>query len=308
MLKKRIIFMGTPDIASFYLQYLIDLNYNVIAIYTQPPRKKGRGMKLQESPVHKIAKKKSINILSPINFNSLETHDDIISLNPDLIVVMGYGIILPENILQIPKFGCINIHLSLLPRWRGASPIEHAILNGDIKTGITIFKLVKEMDAGPIFIQKSIQIKDWMNKEDLLLKLNNLGISMLDLIIPKIFEKKIIPKEQSKDKITYANKIISEMRKINFYDDVELISNKIRAFSPKPSTWFVYNNEIIKIIKASYIKENSHPSYIINKNFHIGCKGGMICPEIVQREGKKPMILNDFLRGFKFTIGEKVNA
>ena len=251
MVSKRIIFMGTPEIASVYLKSLIDINYNIVAVYSQPARKKGRGMHMQESPVQTIAKKNSIKTLTPTEFFSEIIKKEIEELYPDLIIVMGYGLKLPQHILQLPTLGCINIHVSLLPRWRGAAPIEHALLNGDKETGVTIFKLVQEMDAGPILAKDVISIDQHMNKEELTGKLNKLGTELLASVLPIIFNKEVYLVPQDDSKVTYAHKISSSMRQLNFNNEVKTVYNKIRAFSPQPSAWFLINNERIKIIKSS---------------------------------------------------------
>ena len=308
MLKKKIIFMGTPEISSFYLNFLLKSHLNIIAVYTQPPRKKGRGMILQESPVQKLAKEKSLYLVTPPKLNNAFEEKKIINLNPDLIIIMGYGLKIPSNIIDFPKYGCINIHLSLLPRWRGASPIEHALLNGDTKTGVTIFKLVEKMDAGPIISQKSILIKKKLNKKDLTNHLNLIGTKLLKNTLPKIFLNKVKYIIQNENKVTYAKKISSEHRKINFNESAEVVQNMIRAFAPKPSAWFFYKKKRIKIIKSKFIKGSWEASTILNNNFHIGCKTGKICPEIIQKEGKQPMNLDNFLRGFNFKVGDRLNA
>ena len=213
MSKERIIFMGTPDIASIYLNSLIDLKYNIVAIYSQPPRKKGRGMKIQESPVHKMAIKNSIKIFTPTNLSDEKWKKKFQNLKPDIVIVMGYGLKLPNYLINFPKFGCINIHVSLLPRWRGAAPIEHAILNGDKETGISIFKIVEKMDAGPIIVKDSLKINENINKAELTNILNLSGIRLLQNVLPKIFSFKIKYENQDPKKVTYAHKISNDMRK-----------------------------------------------------------------------------------------------
>jgi len=308
MLSKRIIFMGTPEISSVYLQSLIDFNHNVVAVYSQPPRKKGRGMHIQESPVQIIAKTNSIKTLTPTEFVSKISKTDIEELHPDLIIVMGYGLKLPQHILQLPTLGCINIHVSLLPRWRGAAPIEHVLLNGDKETGVTIFKLVQEMDAGPILAKEVISVDQHMNKKELTERLTKLGTELLISVLPTIFNEGAFFVPQDNSKVTYAYKISSSMRQLNFNNEVETVYNKIRAFSPQPSAWFLFNNERIKIIKSSFVKGSFEVSSILNTQLHIGCKNGKICPEILQREGKKPVQIEDFLRGFEIIVGTKIHA
>ena len=304
----RIVFMGSPKIASEYLKVLVQNNLNIISVYTQPPRPKGRGMSIQNSFVHDEALKQSIPVYHPENFNDLKTLEIFIKLKPDLVVVMAYGKLLPKEILQCPKYSCINIHLSLLPHWRGAAPIEHTLLNGEKETGVTIFQLNNKLDAGSIISQTSMSIDESLNKGELFQKLNNMGKQLIIKTLSDYFNNKIILKKQNEEKATYASKITSDMTKINFSENVTNVFNQIRAFSPKPGAWFLYQNERIKIISCSKIINKSIASTIINERFHIGCKGGAIAPIIIQREGKKSMEINDFLRGFQFSVGQIVNA
>ena len=308
MKNHRIIFMGSPEIASEYLQILVQNNLNVISVYTQPPSPKGRGMTIQNSPVHDEALKQDIPVYHPKNFNNQKNVEIFKNLKPDLFIVMAYGILLPNLILNYPKFGCINIHVSLLPRWRGAAPVEHALLNGDKETGVTIFKLVNKLDAGPIISQASISIDENFNKEKLFNKLNDMGKQLIINTLPDYFANNIPLQEQSIEKVTYASKITSNITKINFYENVTNVFNQIQAFSPKPGAWFFFQNERIKIISCKKLFNDSKPSSIINESFHIGCKNGTIVPLIIQREGKKSMEIKDFLRGFQFSVGQKINA
>jgi len=308
MNKTRIVFMGTPLIASSYLQKLIDNNFNIIAVYTQPPKPKGRGMSLQNSFVHDKALEHNIPLFHPINFNNKEIINTFINLKAELVVVMAYGKILPEKILYNPKKGCINVHLSLLPRWRGAAPVEYALLNGDKQTGVSIFRLVKKLDAGPILSNSLVNIEDDMNQEDLLKKLNFIGENLLVKTLNEYLDNKIDVVEQDDERATYANKILPNSRKIDFNENIIKVFNKIRAFSPQPGAWFMFQKERIKIIKCEVLIQDSTPSVIENNELYIGCAGGVIQPRILQREGKKPMGIGEFLKGFQFTVGQKVNG
>ena len=300
--------MGSPQVASEYLQILLGNNLNVVGVYTQPPRPKGRGMNIQNSPVHNEALKQKIPVFHPENFKDIENIKLFKELNPDLVIVMAYGILLPNKILNLPTFGCINIHLSLLPRWRGAAPVEYVLLNGEKETGVTIFKLVDKLDVGPIISQVSILVDESLNKNELFKKLNNIGKELIIKILPDYFDNKIILKDQNEKDATYASKINSKMTQINFNENVKNVFNKIRAFSPKPGAWFLFNNERIKIISCKKTIEKSIPSKIINEHFHIGCNDGIIVPIVIQREGKKPMEIKEFLRGFTFSVGQTINA
>ena len=308
MRQERIVFMGSPEISMVYLKSLIDHQYNIIATYTQPPRKQGRGMLMQKSPVYELSLEHNIPVYHPKNFASIENINELKKLEPDLVVIMGYGLLLPKSILQIPLFGCINIHVSLLPRWRGAAPIEHAILNGDKKTGVSIFLLEEKLDAGPIIATQEININKDINKGNLTSELNILGTLLLINTLPNLLDDKISTQKQDETFATYAKKIAPELRKINFNNEVNTVYNKIRAFAPKPSAWFVFNNERFNIIKCLMKICEAEASTIMNRQFHIGCKNGIIIPEIIQREGKKSMKIGEFLKGFTFDVGQKING
>ncbi|MBD1148094.1 methionyl-tRNA formyltransferase [Pelagibacterales bacterium SAG-MED31] len=307
MKDKKIIFMGTPDIAAQHLNILIEKNLTIVGVFTQPPRKKNRGMRIEESDVHQIANKNNIEVFYP------STIDDTViqqvkSLEPDLIIVVAYGIILPAKFLNIPKYGCLNVHVSLLPRWRGATPVEHALLAGDEKTGISIISISSKLDAGDILMQESFGIDKNMSSEDLTLSLTNLGKKTLIKTLPLFFENKLIGIKQNETKVTYSNKFLPEDRKINFYNSTDDVYNHIRAHGPKPGSWFTYKGERIKIIKAKKTNELGESSTILNKKFMIACKDGAILPLLIQREGKKIVSLNDFLRGFTFSIQDTLNV
>ena len=307
MSDKKIIFMGTPLIAANYLNSLINNKYNVVSVFTQPPRKRNRGMKVQSSPVHELANHNNIKVNFPTRLDE-EAFDLIKSYKPDLIIVMAYGLLIPTKILNFPQYGCINIHVSLLPRWRGASPIEHTLLNGDTETGITIIKLIEKLDAGPIIVQKKIPVIKNINKDDLSDKLTQLGSDLLIGILPKLFAGKVVMQDQNNKEATYAQKINSQMRKINFNLSTREVLNQIRAYATNPGAWFFYKNERIKIISASIQSNKGNPSTVLNKQFELGCLDGSILPSYLQREGKKIMYIEDFLRGFSFTVGDSLNA
>lgn len=304
---KKIIFMGTPDIAAQHLQYLLDNSINIVGVFTQPPRKKNRGMNIEESPVHQIAKKNNLEIFYPSSIDG-KAIEQINSLDPDIIIVVAYGIILPSQLLDIPKFGCINIHVSLLPRWRGAAPIEHAMLAGDVKTGISVIKISPKLDAGDILHQESLNISADMYSDELTVALTNLGKQTMLRVLPKIFENKTLSKKQDLNKVTYAKKFTSVDRKINFNNSTNEVYNHIRAHGPKPGSWFVYRGERIKILRAVKKKDRGQQSTILNNKFMLACSDGSILPTLIQREGKKAVEVKDFIQGFAFTVNDKINV
>ncbi len=306
MNKKNIIFMGTPSIAANYLSVLINNQYNILSVFTQPHRKKNRGMKILSTPVEELAVQNNITVHTPNKLDD-EALDLIKSYKPDLVIVMAYGLIIPSKFLSVPLFGFINIHLSLLPRWRGASPIEHTLLYGDKNSGVSIIKLNDKLDAGPLLIQKKISLENYHNKKDLIYILNETGCDLLIDIIPKIFKGNIKFQNQNEKYVTYAHKLNSDSRRINFNHKASYNINKIRAFSPHPASWFTYKNERIKIISAILKNDNGNPGTIFDNHFSLSCLNGCIAPTYLQREGKKIMQIKEFLRGFSFKVGDTLN-
>ena len=275
----KVVFMGTPEFALPGLQSIYK-NFNLIGCFTQPSRPSGRGQKISHSPVKNFCIKNNIPIFTPENFKEEKEINHLKKMNCDILVVAAYGIILPEEILSIPKFGALNIHASLLPRWRGAAPIQRAILSGDKETGITIMQMNKKLDAGAIVLQKEIEIK----------------------------EKKIKTTPQDETSATYAKKISTDEAKINWNKNGKDILRQIKAFNPIPGAWFTANNERIKIFDADISSSNNKPvGLILDKNFSISCgNGDIINPKILQRSGKSRMDINTFIRGFRFQVNQKI--
>ena len=307
MKNKKIIFMGTPDISAEYLSALLKENITISAVFTQSPKKQSRGMKLIKSAVHTLANNKNINVYHPENFDN-ETINVLKEMDPDLIIVMAYGKILPKDILELPKHGCINIHVSILPRWRGAAPIEHSLINGDKETGISIIKLIEKLDSGPIIVQKKLIIPENCNKLQLTDNLNKIGTKLLVNTIPLILNDEISLKIQDEKNATYANKITSKNRKINFNNSMRDILNQVKAHSPKPGAWFFLNKERIKLIDAKKGTGKGKISTVLNNKFEIACNDGSIEPLILQREGKNIVTKDEFLRGFMLKVDDIVNA
>ncbi|GHM58194.1 MAG: methionyl-tRNA formyltransferase [Candidatus Mesenet longicola] len=293
----RIVFMGSPNFAVTPLLSLIEAKYNVIAVYTKSPKSAGRGQKITKTPVHTIADQNNISVYTP---SSLKTSDEIEifrSLYPDIAIVVAYGLILPKSLLNIPKYGCINIHPSLLPRWRGAAPIQHAILTGDKETGVTIMQVDEHLDAGPIFMQRIININTIDNYQTLHNKLSILGSELLLQVLSDI--NKLIPKKQCTNGVSYTNKI--EDYKIYLYDSAEVACRKIKALYPK--AFFYLGDKRVKILDASYYeddnKQNIKPGTIINCNMHIKLDGNsVLVPKILQMEGRKACTVDDFTCGY----------
>ena len=304
----KVVFMGTPEFALPGLQS-IHKNCNLISCYTQPSRPAGRGQEISHSPVKNFCIKNNIPVFTPENFKEEKEINHLKEMNCDILVVSAYGIILPKKILSIPRFGALNIHASLLPRWRGAAPIQRAILSGDKKTGITIMQMNEKLDAGAIVLQKEINIKEKNTSQEIHDQLAQLGGKLINDVL-KILQKeekiKSIPQDETNT--TYAKKISTDEAKINWNKNGKDILRQIKAFNPIPGAWFTANNERIKIFDADISTSNNKPvGLILDKNFSISCgNGDIINPKILQRSGKSRMDINTFIRGFRFQVNQKI--
>ena len=304
--------MGTPDFAVPSLKLLAN-NHNVLCAFSQPARPNGRGMKIKDSPVEKAAKDLNIQTLTPSSLKNDDVFSNFKELNPDIVVVVAYGLILPEKYLKIPKFGCINGHASLLPRWRGAAPIQRAIEAGDKKTGSCIMLMEKGMDTGPVILSRSIDIYQSDNAQRIHDKLSNITAEILIDAIKGYTIGNIEPVPQKEIGIKYANKIEKAEAEIDWKEESKEIYNKIRAFDPFPGTFTFLHNNLIKIV-SSRLGNNTHesePGTIIEvgKKIIVAC-GKKTTLEIVslQKPGKKIISTIEFLNGTKIMIGEKFGS
>ena len=305
----KIIFMGTPNFAVPSLK-LLAANNNILAVFSQPARPNGRGMKTIESPIENLAKKLNLKTITPHTLKDDKIFLEYKKLNPDIVIVVAYGLILPERFLKVPKFGCINGHASLLPRWRGAAPIQRAIEAGDKKTGSCIMIMEKEMDTGPIILSKKINIDDNDTSNLLNDKLSQLTAKMLMKTIENYKNGKISIVKQSLKGITYAKKIDKNESKVNWKLSAKQIANKIRAFNPYPGTFTNGPNGLIKIVAANAIdkKHSFEPGTVVdtNKKITIACgKQSMLEIKELQKPGKNIISSLAFLNGTHISIGEK---
>ena len=300
----KIVFMGTPDFAKESLKAVYNDGHEILAVVTNPDRPKGRGMKLMASPVKEFAIEKKLKIYQPEKIRgNLEFLDEVRKLKPDVICVVAYGKILPQEILEIPKLGCINVHGSLLPHHRGGAPIQRAIINGDKKTGVTIMEMVKKMDAGSMYASSEIPILDSDNNSSLFEKLAIIGKNLLMENIEDIYNGKNEGIMQNEEEATISPNIAPEEEKINFNIDARKVFNLIRGLSDEPGAYCEYNGQRIKIYKASIEKNDSDasPGTIINikKSLIVKCKTDAISILELQIPGKKRMNVKDFLNGQK---------
>ena len=294
--------MGTSSFALPILEVLVENDENIVAVYTQPPRPAGRGNKMQMSPIGRFAQDKNMKIYHPENFSKFSEIQFFKSLDPDLVVVVAYGLILPEQLLAVSKNGFFNVHASILPRWRGAAPIQRALLSNDKKTGVSIIKLEAGLDTGPIVLERHVKIEDTDNAGSLHYKLSRLGAKLTHLLCTNI--KNLEYRLQDDIGVTYAKKIEKSESQIDWCVDAEAVNCQIRAFSPKPGAWFFCEGERIKILECQISNGIGKAGLIMDNNFQIACGEGSIFPIVLQRSGRLPMNIEKFLRGFKVPIGK----
>ena len=298
--------MGTPDFAVPILKSIDNLNHNILEVYTQPPNKKNRGQKIQNSPIHDFSNKLNLPVRCPIAFDEKEINH-IKKLNPDIVIVVAYGKILPVKLLNLDKVLFINVHASLLPRWRGAAPIQRAIMNLDHETGVSIMKIVTELDAGPVLLQSKIKITKEINYKELSGQMSELGAKLILDTLKLIESKRANFIEQNESEATYAKKIEKSETKISWNDDAEKIIAKINAFSPNPGCWFELNGSRVKIIKAKKIISKGIPGTILDDNLTIACSKNAIRIIELKKESKQKMTADEFLRGNKIKTGQSLN-
>ena len=305
---KKIIFMGTPMFAVPILKKLYQNGYQVSVVYTQPPKKSNRGQQLNISPVQGISETLGIDVRSPSYLNGNQEEINFINnLNADLAIVVAYGKIIPNEILSLTKKGFINIHASLLPKWRGAAPIQRSIMNLDKETGISIMRIINELDAGPVSKNYKISISDSDNFLTLSEKLSSLASEKLLENIDDILEDKVTFYDQNNLEATYAKKILKSEGKINWNETGEKIIGKINGLNPFPGAWFIYNGERYKILKAELGNKKGNPGIVSNDNLEVFCKFNSLKIIEIQREGKKLQKINEFLLGSQIKQGSNLN-
>ncbi len=294
--------MGTSSFALPALEVLAENNLDIVCVYTQPPRRAGRGKRMQKSPVGQYALEHNLNLLYPKSFYSLSDINILKDLKPDLVLVVAYGLILPKKLLTIPKFGFFNVHASLLPRWRGAAPIQRALLSDDKKTGVSIIKLEPSLDTGPIVFESQLKIQKTDNAGSLHDKLSLIGADLTTQLFTNI--ENLCFTKQSAEGITYAKKVEKWETQIDWDVDAETVSRQIRAFSPSPGAWFDYSGERIKILTCQVSKGDGEPGLVMDRDFQIACRKGSIYPTFLQRSGKSTLPVEEFLRGYNAPVGK----
>ena len=303
----KIIFMGTPKFALPILKAIYESEHKILEVYTQPATKSGRGQKLNHSDIFNYAEKLNLKVRSPDTLETKEEINHIKKLKPDLVIVVAYGKILPPKILNIDKLQFINVHASLLPKWRGAAPIQRAIMNMDSESGVSIMRIIQKLDAGPVLLQERIKINQEMSYEELSKKMSEIGEKLILNSIKLIENKKANFIDQKESEATYAKKIQKKESKIDWNESAKKNIAKINALYPNPGCWFDLSNTRIKIIKAIEIEKTGEAGTILDNKMTIACSKHAIQILELKKEGKKQMLIDEYLKGNEIKIGQKLN-
>ena len=300
----RIIFMGTPDFAVPALNALAEAGHEIIAAYSQPPRPGGRrGKELTPSPVHKAAEALGIPVFTPVSLKGADEQAAFAALGADVAVVAAYGLILPTAVLDAPRHGCLNIHGSLLPRWRGAAPVQRAILAGDAETGVGIMRMEAGLDTGPVLLEGRTPV-DGKTAGELTAELAEMGARLMVRVLADLAAYPEVP--QPEDGVTYAKKIDKAEARLDFTQGSAQVERQVRAFAPVPGAFFELASERCKVLAAEVVDESGEPGTVLDDRLTIACGDGAIRPMLVQRAGRPAMATADLLRGWAIPAGAKL--
>ncbi len=299
----RLVFMGTPEFSVTVLKALIDAGHEIVCAYAQPPRPAGRGLSLRLNAVHTFAESQGIEVRTPVSLKSTLEQDRFKTLNADAAVVVAYGLLLPKAVLESPKHGCFNVHASLLPRWRGAAPIQRAIMSGDAESGVTIMRMDEGLDTGPVMMKVTCPIDETTTTALLHDRLAALGAkAMVDVLSQQLHAGESQPTEG----VTYAKKIDKAESKIDFSQPAVKVLRHIHGLSPFPGAWMMVNDMRIKVLRCETVAAQGKPGHFIDDALTIACGEDAIrCIEL-QREGKGAMLSEVFLRGSAIAADVKV--
>ena len=300
----KVVFMGTPDFAVPALERLIK-EHDVVCVYTREPKLSGRGNKLNKTPVHLVAEANGIEVRTPKTLRNIDEQQKFAALKADVAVVAAYGLILPLPVLEAYSLGCLNLHASLLPRWRGAAPIQRAVEAGDAKSGVTVMQVAEGLDTGDMLLKGEVEITSTTTGGELHDKLALVGADLISAVLSDI--KSFTPQPQPQDGACYAAKIDKSECKLDFNQKAEVLCRKIRAFNPYPAMFFEYGGERFKVLEAHKAEKYAPAGTIIedNNSLLIACADGALNITQIQRQGKKLMTIGELLRGFHFAENSK---
>lgn len=298
----RIIFMGTPEFAVPALLALIDAGHEVVAVYTQPPRPAGRGKRLQPSPVQREAESRGIEARHPVSLKGAEEQAALAALDADIAIVAAYGLILPQAVLDAPRAGCLNVHASLLPRWRGAAPVQRAILAGDAQTGVTIMRMEAGLDTGPMLAEARADV-DGKTAGELTDELADLGGRLMAKVLADL---RAFPERPQPDEgVTYAAKIDKAEARLDFARDAAEVERQVRAFAPSPGAFFELDGERYRVLAAQVVEGSGDPAITLDDRLTTACGSGAIRPTLIQRAGRPAMEPEALLRGRAIPAGTR---
>lgn len=308
-----VVFMGTPDFSVPTLRALIEAGHNVKAVYTQPPRPGGRrGLSETPTPVHRFAADRGIEVRTPVSLKTPEEQRRFSALEADVAVVIAYGLLLPKPVLEAPRLGCINVHASLLPRWRGAAPIHRAVMAGDAETGVMTMLMEEGLDTGPVLLTSRTAIAPDDTTGTLHDRLADMGAELLARTLKGLEAGTVVPVAQPAEGVSYARKIDKAEARIDFSQPAEAVRNQVHGLSPFPGGWFEVElagkRERIKVLKAELAPGEGAPGQVLDERLAIACGTGAIRPLIVQRAGRSAVSIDEFCRGFTLPVGSRIDA
>jgi methionyl-tRNA formyltransferase len=303
----RVVFMGTPDFSVPTLAEIVGHGHEVAAVYSRAPAPAGRGMELRKSPVHVAAERFGIDVRTPKNLRDPADVEALAALAPDLIVVVAYGVILPQSVLDIPLLGCVNVHASVLPRWRGAAPIQRAIMAGDAETGVAIMQMEAGLDTGPVGLVEKIAITPNMNAGELHDRLARVGADALGRALAALSRGTLAFTPQPEEGVTYAKKITNDDARIDWSQSAQAVHDHVRGLSPFPGAFCMIDGakgpERMKVLRTERADGQGMPGITLDDRLLIACGDGAVRLLEVQRAGSKPMKADDLLRGFAVAKG-----
>jgi methionyl-tRNA formyltransferase len=300
-----LVFMGTPAFAATILGALIDARHAIRAVYTQPPRPAGRGHRLQPSPVQRLAETHGLMVRTATRLRDAEEAAEFAALAADAAVVAAYGLILPAAMLSAPRFGCLNVHASLLPRWRGAAPVQRALLAGDLETGITIMEMTAGLDSGPILMRQALPIAPDATAASLTEALATLGGRLIVEALAAAAQGRLAPQPQPAEGVSYARKIRRDEGRLDWRLPAVDLERRVRAFDSRPGAFFEHDGAPVRVLAAEVSPETrpAAPGTVIDDRLAIACGAGALRPLRLQRPGRGPLATADFLRGFPIPRG-----
>jgi methionyl-tRNA formyltransferase len=298
-------FMGTPEFAVPALAALVDAGHELVSVYTQPPRQAGRGRPRQPSPVHAAAMARGLAVRTPTTLKAAEAYNDFAALGIDAAVVVAYGLLLPKEFLAVPRFGCLNIHASLLPRWRGAAPIQRALMAGDAETGITIMTMDEGLDTGPILLQERLPIAPGDDAGSLQEKLAATGARLILRALEEVAAATLTAHPQPRAGATYAAKLTPSDERLDWRRPAIELERQVRALRPRPGAWIATDGERLKVLAVEHVPEPAEagPGVVLDDRLTVACGRAALRITRIQRPGKAPMRAAEFLRGYRLPSG-----